>query len=83
MVITDSVDAPLVRYANASVVMAVDDRSEIVARMHPETPTASPMVVAMVIDILTALSSASAKGAGRQLADRDWLALELDLYLAE
>ena len=38
-------------------------------RLHPETPSVSPAVVAMVIDILTALFSASAKGAGRRLAD--------------
>lgn len=44
-------------------------------------PRPSPAVVAMVIDILTALSSASAKGAGRRLADRERLASELGLYL--
>ena len=51
-------------------------------RLHPETPSVSPAVVAIVIDILTALSSASAKGAGRRLADRERLASELGLYLA-
>lgn len=84
VLITDSREAPLVRHADASVVMAdIEEHSEISARLHPETPAASPMVVAMVIDILTALASASAKGAGRRLADRERLALELGLYLAE
>jgi len=84
VVITDAVDAPLCRYADEAVVIAdVEERSQLSARMHPETPAASPMVVAMVIDILTALSSASAKGAVRRLADRERLALELGLYLAE
>ena len=41
----------------------------------------APVVVAMVIDVLTALSSASAKGAQRRLADRERLAQELHLYL--
>lgn len=84
VVITDDPEAPLCRYATEAVVIgAVAERSEISSRMHPETPAASPMVVAMVIDILTALSSASAKGAVRRLADRERLALELGLYLAE
>jgi DNA-binding MurR/RpiR family transcriptional regulator len=84
VVITDDADAPLTRYATRSVVMADPrQRSEVSSRLHPESPAASPMVVAMVIDILTALSSASAKGAGRRLADRERLALELGLYLAE
>jgi len=82
VVITDAPDAPLVRHATASVVIAdVGERSEVATRLHPESPLASPMVVAMVIDILTALSSASAKGAGRRLADRERLASELRLYL--
>lgn len=84
VVITDAPDAPLVRYATASVVIAdVGERSEVAARLHPESPLASPMVVAMVIDILTALSSASAKGASRRLADRERLASELRLYLTD
>ena len=50
-------------------------------RLHPETPAASPAAVGLVIDILTALSSASAKGAQRRLAERERLAVELGLYL--
>jgi hypothetical protein len=60
----------------------VGERTEVATRLHPESPAASPLVVAMVIDVLTALSSASAKGAGRRLAERERLALELGLYLA-
>ena len=84
VVITDDADAPLVRYATEAVVIAdPGERSEAAARLHPESPLASPTVVAMVVDILTALSSASAKGAGRRLADRERLAQELRLYLTE
>ncbi len=50
-------------------------------RLHPETPAASPAAVGLVVDILTALSSASAKGAQRRLAERERLAVELGLYL--
>ena len=83
VVLTDAPDAPLVRHASASVVMAgPGPRSDVAARLHPETPLVSPMVVALVVDVLTALSSASAKGAGRRLADRERLASELRLYLS-
>ena len=83
VVITDDAAAPLAAYARQVVIVA--DRPAPGAdaqRLHPETPSVSPAVVAMVIDILTALSSASAKGAGRRLADRERLASELGLYLA-
>lgn len=83
VVITDAADAPLLTSAHAAVVIAaVGEQSDVSARLHPESPAASPLVVAMVIDVLTALSSASAKGAGRRLADRERLALELGLYLS-
>lgn len=82
VVITDAGDAPLTSCASESVVIAeVSEASDVSARLHPETPLASPVVVALVIDILTALSSASAKGAGRRLAERERLATELGLYL--
>lgn len=83
VVITDAPDAPLAPYARQVVNVADEPASSDDAdRLHPETPAVSPAVVAMVIDILTALSSASAKGAGRRLADRERLASELGLYLA-
>lgn len=82
VVITDSVTAPLVMWADEAVVITAQaDRSEVTDRLHPETPAASPAVVGLVIDILTALSSASAKGAQRRLAERERLAEELGLYL--
>ncbi|SDR80289.1 SIS domain-containing protein [Friedmanniella luteola] len=81
VVITDAPDAPLVAHATEAVVIdAPGDRSDS-ARLHPESPLAPPVVVAMVIDVLTALSSASAKGAQRRIADRERLAQELHLYL--
>ncbi len=82
VVITDSPAAPLTKWADESVVMGpLPDHSDAASRLHPETPAASPVVVALVIDILTALSSASAKGAGRRLGERERLANELGLYL--
>ncbi|GAA1426888.1 hypothetical protein GCM10009616_02650 [Microlunatus lacustris] len=82
VVITDAPDAPLVQHATEAVVIdAPGDRSDGAGRLHPESPLAPPVVVAMVIDVLTALSSASAKGAQRRLADRERLAQELHLYL--
>lgn len=82
VVITDGPDAPLVPFASDAVMIGeVADRSALSDRLHPESPGASPVVVALVIDILTALSSASAKGAGRRLAERERLGVELGLYL--
>ncbi|WP_037363147.1 SIS domain-containing protein [Nakamurella lactea] len=82
VVLTDSDDAPLNRWAAASVVIGGQQQPpEFADQLHPETPDASPVVVAMVIDILTALSGASAKGAGRRLAARERLATELGLFL--
>jgi DNA-binding MurR/RpiR family transcriptional regulator len=82
VVVTDAPDAPLVKWANESVVIAGQPPHGAPAdQLHPETPAAAPVVVAMVIDILTALSSASAKGAGRRLAAREKLATELGLFL--
>lgn len=82
VIITDRASAPLVRYADDAIVIGTVPRTGIDSRRsHPETPEASPAVVAMVIDVLTALSSASAKGAGRRLAERERLATELGLYL--
>lgn len=82
VVITDAPDAPLVAHATEAVVIdAPGGRSDTASRLHPESPLAPPVVVALVIDVLTALSSASAKGAQRRIADRERLAQELHLYL--
>lgn len=82
VVITDSASAPLVTWADEAVVIAaMPERTDVSERLHPETPGVSPAVLGLVIDILTALSSASAKGASRRLAERERLAEELGLYL--
>ena len=82
--LTDGADAPLAAWADsrggAGRGRPAGADPEI---LHPESPAASPVVIAMVIDIITALSSASAKGAGRRLADRERLAVELGLYLEQ
>ncbi len=82
VLVTDSVTAPLVAYASEAVVIAAHrPGTEASERLHPETPAASPAAVGLVVDILTALSGASAKGAQRRLAERERLAVELGLYL--
>ena len=82
VLVTDSATAPLVPYAAEAVVIAArPPGTDVSDRLHPETPAASPAAVGLVIDILTALSSASAKGAQRRLAERERLAVELGLYL--
>ena len=85
VVITDSVDNPLVAHASEAIVIAPDNTDELVRvsddlSMHPETPAVSPAVVAMVIDLLATLSSTSAKGANRRFTERQRLASELGLY---
>jgi len=83
VVITDSEDNPLVKHATEAIIIRPDvesrRRSDDLS-MHPESPEVSPTVVALVIDILTTLSSASAKGAGRRFTERERLASELGLY---
>jgi len=82
VLVTDRASAPLVPYAAEAVVIAARAlATDVSDRLHPETPAASPAAVGLVIDILTALSSASAKGAQRRLAERERLAVELGLYL--
>ena len=82
VLVTDSASAPLVPYAAETVVIAArPPGTDVSDRLHPETPAASPAAVGLVIDILTALSSASAKGAQRRLAERERLAVELGLCL--
>lgn len=85
VVITDSADNPLNEYASEAIVIRPDDSAGLKEQsgalsMHPESPEVSPTTVALVIDILTALSSASAKGAGRRFTERQRLASELGLY---
>ena len=82
VLVTDSASAPLVPYAAEAVVIAArPPATDVSDRLHPQTSAASPAAVGLVIDILTALSSASAKGAQRRLAERERLAVELGLYL--
>lgn len=85
VVLTDSEENPLVEHASEAVVMRSGGAEPFARvpgglRVHPESPQVSPIVVALVIDILATLSSASAKGAGRRLAERERLAGELGLY---
>jgi len=82
VLVTDRASAPLVPYAAEAVVIAArPPATDVSDRLHPQTSAASPAAVGLVIDILTALSSASAKGAQRRLAERERLAVELGLYL--
>ncbi len=87
VVITDAPTNPLVGVAAVAVVLepTLDRRGEndITAkdlRMHPETPRVSPTVLALVIDTISTLSAASAKGARRRLAERERLGTRLGLY---
>jgi len=73
VVITDAPDAPLVAIADESLV--VDTASASFAN--------SPTSVALVIHILTTLTTASAKGAGRRLLERDRLGEQLGLYVED
>jgi DNA-binding MurR/RpiR family transcriptional regulator len=70
VLITDSVDAPLTDIADATVTVYTGSAS------YADSPTA----VAAVCHLLSALTSASAKGARRRLAVRDQLAQDLGLY---
>lgn len=81
VVITDSEENPLVQHATEAVVIpSTADVADGDLPLHPESPHAAPAVVALVIDVLAALSSASAKGAGRRFAERERLASELGLH---
>lgn len=68
--ITDSPDSPLLPHATEAVVVPTTSASV--------TDSATAMVT--VIHLLTALTTASAKGARRRLAERDTLAEDLELY---
>ncbi|GAA3884903.1 hypothetical protein GCM10022381_28860 [Leifsonia kafniensis] len=71
IVITDSADAPLVSLAQESLI--VNTASASFAN--------SPTSVALVIHVLATLTTASAKGAGRRLRERDRLGRDLGLYV--
>lgn len=73
VVVTDSDDAPLAGLASALI------------RVHTESVSYadSPTAVAAVCHLLSALTTASAKGARRRLNGRDQYAAELGLYHAE
>lgn len=68
--ITDAADAPLASIAGDAIVVPTDSAS------FADSPTS----VAAVVHLLTTLTTASAKGARRRLAERDRLAGELDIY---
>ncbi|MEB4613171.1 MurR/RpiR family transcriptional regulator [Leucobacter sp. M11] len=73
VVITDAEDAPLASLASALI------------RVHTESESYadSPTAVAAVCHLLSALTTASAKGARRRLAVRDQYSAELSLYLPD
>lgn len=68
--VTDAADAPLATLAAHAIVVPTDSAS------YADSPTA----VAAVVHLLATLTTASAKGARRRLAERDRLSRELDLY---
>ena len=84
VVITDSPTAPLVSWAHEAVVIAPSpQRPEPPDWLHPETPAVSPATMGLLIDILAALCSASAKGGDRRVAERRRLAEKSRHYLGE
>lgn len=68
--VTDTAESPLVAVAGQSIVVPTASAS------FADSPTA----VAAVLHLLATLTTASAKGARRRLAERDRLARDLDLY---
>ncbi|TDC53099.1 SIS domain-containing protein [Jiangella ureilytica] len=68
--VTDTAESPLVAAAGQSIVVPTASASF----------TDSPTAVAAVVHLLATLTTASAKGARRRLAERDRLARDLDLY---
>lgn len=68
--VTDDDDAPLTRIAEHVVVVPTDSAS------HVDSPTA----VAAVAHLLATLTTASAKGARRRLAERERIAGALDIH---
>ena len=70
VVVTDSPEAPLAGIAQALIVVNTGSAS------YADSPTA----VAAVCHLLSALTTASAKGARRRLSTRDEIGTALDLY---
>jgi DNA-binding MurR/RpiR family transcriptional regulator len=70
VLITDSPDAPLNRYAAERLIVSTASAS------FANSPTA----VALVIHILVTLTGASAKGARRRIQERDRLSAALNIY---
>ncbi|WP_244857806.1 MurR/RpiR family transcriptional regulator [Agromyces archimandritae] len=70
VVVTDREDAPLAEYADSLIVVDTGSAS------YADSPTA----IAAVCHLLSALTTASAKGARRRLAVRDELLDDLALY---
>lgn len=71
--ITDEKDSPVTKLATALIVVPTDSVS------YADSPTA----IAAIIHLLTTLSTASAKGAKRRVAERDRLSDELGIYLQD
>lgn len=71
--ITDDAASPLAGYAAETVEVVTDSASYV------DSPTA----VAATVHLLATLTTASAKGARRRLADRDRISATLGLYLDE
>ncbi|PSL04786.1 DNA-binding MurR/RpiR family transcriptional regulator [Haloactinopolyspora alba] len=68
--VTDAADAPLATVAAQAIVVPTGSAS------YADSPTA----VAAVVHLLATLTTASAKGARRRLAERDRISRALDLY---
>lgn len=71
--ITDSLDAPLVAVADEFVVVDT----------HSESYVDSSLGIVLALHLLSALTAASSKGAGRRLLERDKLSAELNLYIGD
>lgn len=73
VVVTDSLEAPLAKVAKEVVIVRTDSASY----------TDSSLAVVLAIHLLSTLTTASAKGAGRQLLEKDRLSAELNLYIGD
>ncbi|QMU97180.1 MurR/RpiR family transcriptional regulator [Microbacterium esteraromaticum] len=71
--ITDAEDSPITAVAASSIVVPTDSVS------YADSPTA----IAAIIHLVATLSTASAKGAKRRLAERDRISNELGIYLQD
>lgn len=73
VVVTDSEEAPLADVATELVLVKTDSASY----------TDSSLAVVVVLHLLASLATASAKGAGRRLKERDRLSAQLNLYVGD